>query len=242
MTSMLDISVEPYEIVGTEAADILTGSTSADVIRALGGSDIIDARDGSDTIYAGGDADIVEGGRGDDLIYGGSGDDVLAGESGADILYGEAGSDTLEGGSGEDMLYGGGGEDTISGGDKADILTGGAGADTLTGGKGDDVFHFQTVADLGDSITDFKSGKDALTFDANEFNADFDAETGQLDAQAFESVREFDLSEPATTATFVFDQATDNLYYDQVGDGEGYTLVANINDGEVDLGDILLID
>jgi len=140
------------------------------------------------------------------------------------------------------MLYGGGGNDELSGGARDDILTGGAGADTLTGGKGRDIFHYDSLNDLNDTITDFKSGSDRLSFDANAFEANYNQETGELDAADFDSVADFDPSSPETSAAFVFDQSTESLYYDLSGTGEGYTLVANIENGDLDLSDILMIE
>ena len=54
-----------------------------------------------------------------------------------EILVGGEGDDTLTGGAGDDQLFGGGGDDT---------LTGGAGADT---------FHYESIGDGVDVITDF---------------------------------------------------------------------------------------
>ena len=276
--AVIDVTVEPFEIFGTDDADIISGTGSDDIIHALGGDDVVKAGTGSDTVYAGSGADtvqgaggadilygeegedVLEGGTGEDILYGGAdadtlkgggggdvlhggtGDDVLDGGSGADILYGGEGADTLLGKGGKDELRGGVGDDVLSGGGQDDVLVGGAGADELTGGKGKDEFHFEFLEDLGDTITDFKSGSDVLTFDANQFTVDYNAETGELDPSAFASVVEFDPAQPSTSAAFVFDQETENLYYDQTGSGEGYTLVANIDDGEVDLTDILMID
>jgi Ca2+-binding RTX toxin-like protein len=260
ISTKIDVTVEPFEYVGTDDADTISASGADDVIRGLGGDDAIDAAGGSDTVYAGngddsvlgrGGADLLygeagddnlQGGSGADILYGGQGSDDLAGNAGNDEIYGDAGNDFISGGSGEDILYGGTGDDILEGGAKNDFLAGGAGADTLTGGKGNDIFHFDSMDDVGDTITDFKSGKDSLTFDADAFNANYDPDTGELDAGAFESLAEFDPGTPSSSAAFVFDQGSDNLYYDESGIGEGYTLVATVNDGDLDLSDILMID
>ena len=260
ISTEIDVTVEPFEYVGTDDADTISASAGDDVIRGLGGDDAIDAGGGSDTVYAGSGDDIVlgragadilygetgnddlKGGSGADLLYGGGGSDDLAGDAGNDEIYGDAGNDFISGGGGADILYGGTGEDILDGGAKADFLVGGAGVDTLTGGKGNDIFHYNSLDEIGDTITDFKSGKDSLTFDSSAFIADYDPDTGELDAGAFESLVEFDPGAPSSTAAFVFDQASDNLYYDQSGIGDGYTLIATVNDGDLDLSDILMID
>ena len=60
---------------------------------------------------------------------------------------------TIQGTAGRDVLVGTAGDD---------ILIGGAGADTLTGGAGTNVFVYQSIRDIGDTITDFVPGKDLL--------------------------------------------------------------------------------
>ena len=241
-SAVLEVTVEPNEIVGTEGADTLIGTNDGDVVRGLGGDDIIDTGRGDDVIYAGGGSDTVLTGTGDDTAYGEAGADVITGGSGADQLYGGSGDDVLSGDSGADMLYGGSGDDELSGGARDDTLIGGAGNDILTGGKGRDIFHYDSLDDLNDTITDFKSGSDRLSFDANAFEANYDQETGELDAADFDSVADFDPASPETSAAFVFDQSTENLFYDLSGTGEGYTLVANIENGDLDLSDILMIE
>lgn len=79
-------------------------------------------------------------------------------------ITGGSGNDAITGGTKADVLVGNAGDDTI---------TGGVGQDTLTGGTGNDVFAFavnngDTAVVSGsiamDTITDFESGKDRLSF------------------------------------------------------------------------------
>ena len=56
------------------------------------------------------------------------------------------------------------GRDVIVGTDGDDVIEGGPGADTLTGGKGRDQFVYSSMADVGDTITDFTVGEDTLVF------------------------------------------------------------------------------
>ena len=61
----------------------------------------------------------------------------------------------LSGTSGRDILIGTAGDD---------VIEGGPGADTLTGGAGRDQFVYASMADVGDTITDFTVGQDTLVF------------------------------------------------------------------------------
>ena len=108
-------------IVGTDAADVLSGTPGADVIVALGGNDLVSGGGGDDVVCAGDGADVVAGGRGNDTVLG---------QGGVDLLAGEAGDDTLAGGADLDVLAGGPGDDTLLGGPGVDLLAGGPGSDT----------------------------------------------------------------------------------------------------------------
>jgi len=92
-----------------------------------------------------------------DILTGRGGNDTLTGGAGSDRLNGSAGDDALDGGKGADQLIGGTGDDTLIGGKGGDVLVGGRGADLLTGGKGADQFVFNSPAEGGDTITDFKA-------------------------------------------------------------------------------------
>ena len=89
-------------IVGTDAAEVITGSQFPDVISTLGGKDVVTGLAGND---------VVCGGAGKDTIKGGTGRDKLLGQAGRDRLLGQAGKDKLIGGKGKDKLKGGAGKD-----------------------------------------------------------------------------------------------------------------------------------
>lgn len=76
---------------------------------------------------------------------------------------GGAGNDVLTGPSGQDnFLDGGGGRNIIMAGDGNDILIGGQGPDRLTGGGGNNIFRYDSLVDIGDTITDFTPGTDKI--------------------------------------------------------------------------------
>ena len=85
-----------------------------------------------------------------------------------------AAGDTITGTPGNDILVGGSGDDVISGGTGVDNIWGGEGVDTLTGGGGRDRFEYHSLADAGDTITDFQSGRYGDVIDlsgiAQQFN------------------------------------------------------------------------
>jgi Ca2+-binding RTX toxin-like protein len=87
MQTGLRLVANPYStglVVGTEAAETLTGAALPDTLEGRGG---------------------------DDVLVGGGGGDTLRGEDGNDTLKGEDGNDTLDGGAGVDTLIGGAGND-----------------------------------------------------------------------------------------------------------------------------------
>jgi VCBS repeat-containing protein len=134
----------------SNSADNITGGTAGQDINGNGGND---------TIYAGGGNDNVSGSNGDDVLYGQAGNDAVDGGNNNDLIYGGSGNDNpLNGAGGNDFIYGGSGNDTINGGAGADVLVGGYGSDNVTGGTENDTFKFVSLADSGDTITDFTAG------------------------------------------------------------------------------------
>ena len=107
---------QPFQLWGSDQADVLTGSPGDDRIQGMGG---------------------------DDVINGGAGDDELRGEDDCsfagcrvpdhDVLVGGDGDDALGSGAGRDDLDGGPGDDFVSASSRLGVgtLSGGAGADTL---------------------------------------------------------------------------------------------------------------
>ena len=143
------ISDELLTVIGTDAADELTGTPGHtdtmngglgnDTLIGDSGDDLLYGEEGDDTLSGGDGNDLLDGGVGDDILNGGYGTDTLAGGDGVDTMDGGYGNDTLEGGNGDDVLSGSYDNDTLYGGDGNDTLDGGYGADTLYGGDGNDV-------------------------------------------------------------------------------------------------------
>jgi Ca2+-binding RTX toxin-like protein len=153
--------------------------------------------DGNDTVVLTPYADLMRSGAGDDVVYGGKGNDSLAGGSGHDKLVGEAGDDKLFGQSGNDRLIGGSGHDKLS------------------GGAGEDKFIYDSVAQGGDTVSDFSSS-DVLMIEGGAFGLGTYA--GTLRSSNFatrsNSIVAFD-----STDRFVFNKADHTLWYDSDGKG-----------------------
>ncbi|MBP2160299.1 MULTISPECIES: S-layer family protein [Asticcacaulis] len=139
-------------------------------------------------------------------IYGNSGSNVLTGGLGNDSLFGYDGNDSLVGGNDHDRLSGGNGNDTLIGGQGNDVVGGGAGADD---------FVFSGTATNGhDHLSDFQHGLDRLVF----AGSDYGFAAGHVLTAA-----EFTVGTVAvgTGAQFVWNDATDRLYWDADGSGAG---------------------
>ena len=231
-------------IYGTTGNDEIRGTKHPDTIVGLGGRDTIDGKSGDDVIYGdyigeapeGVDAsnsenfeDDLRGGKGNDTLYGGLGDDKLDGDKGNDKLYGGDGDDRLKGDKGHDRLYGEAGDDRLDGGGGNDILVGGLGADTLKGGDGNDSFRYTSLAEGGDIVTDFRSGRDTFVFDGEDFGG-FSGATVQTQGRNFSIIGEGGQS-------INYDADTNTLYYDSGVDGEGYQTIATV-EGTVTADDI----
>ncbi|MEM9947692.1 MAG: fasciclin domain-containing protein [Cyanobacteria bacterium P01_D01_bin.36] len=114
-------------ILGSAAADLLSGDRGDDTLTGNGGEDELLGGDGRDTLLGGAQADILNGGNGTDRLEGNGGDDILLGGRGKDILIGSAdGSQLFDGGRGKDQLFLEGGTDTV-------VLRAGDGADEIFG-------------------------------------------------------------------------------------------------------------
>ncbi|MDM0025408.1 peroxidase family protein [Variovorax saccharolyticus] len=161
-----EVSTRAPDIVGTAAADILTGDGRADRIFGLGGNDQLFGLGGNDLLDGGNGNDILQGGEGNDTLLGGAGNDTLDGGSGNDTMTGGAGNDsyvvdssgdvvTEEANGGTDtvrtalaayvlganvehLTFTGSGDFVATGNELANTITGGAGNDTLDGGAGID--------------------------------------------------------------------------------------------------------
>lgn len=186
----------------------LVGSAFNDVLTGRGKS-VIEGGDGNDVLNAKGGTASYE--------QAGAGVTVSLALQGTAQDTGGAGSDTLKGFA---RLLGSGFADTLTGDAKGNVITGGAGADVLTGGAGRDTFRFASASEGGDTITDFTSGRDKLSFVASEFGA---AKAGKLKAEAF--VAGAGATAQTASQHFVFDTSTATLYYDADGNGAGQSVV-----------------
>ncbi|MBD3886032.1 choice-of-anchor L domain-containing protein [Phormidium tenue FACHB-886] len=168
-------------LFGGSGNDQMNGGLDNDGLRGGSGNDRMQGSTGKDRLEGGSGNDRLEGGRGNDLLDGGNGNDWLKGGQDQDILKGRQGNDRIDGGRGDDLLKGGNGRDVlkggagndrlagagqsdrISGGAGNDFIVGGASDDLLTGGTGRDRFVYTKFSEtLGDRITDFEVGRDAL--------------------------------------------------------------------------------
>ncbi|HSV28023.1 MAG TPA: M10 family metallopeptidase [Candidatus Omnitrophota bacterium] len=141
-----------------------------------------------------------------------------------------------------EKAVGGAAADTIIGNNAANVILGGGGADVLTGGGGADSFCFESLAQCGDTITDFLSGTDRIQLDAQAFGLS----SGILDTSRFlklgstyNGANGSGSAWSAGDAVLVFDSAG-NLYWDGNGAASGYTKVAGIQGGGVTASDIVL--
>ena len=92
-------------VIGTNAAETLTGGAAAE--QLIG-------RDGNDTINANGGADTLDGG---------AGNDNLNGAAGTDALWGGAGNDSMSGGTESDTFYWNLADRGAAGTPAADVIT-----------------------------------------------------------------------------------------------------------------------
>ena len=136
-------------LIGTAAAETLTGGHGNDTISGLGGADMLIGKDGNDTFYA--DAlDSIDAGDGYDrvfligdtgFVHGGSvwqtwtGIEEVTGTAQADVInldnpYGGQAGMLIDGGAGNDDIVATHGDDTIIGGAGDERIIGSAGNDT----------------------------------------------------------------------------------------------------------------
>lgn len=128
-------------ILGTDAADQITGGGGNDTIIGGAGADALNGGPGVDfaeysTSPSGIDASIAAGVASNDGT--GSADTFISIEG----IVGSLNSDRLVGSAVPDVLVGLGGADTIDGGAGNDLLRGGGGADQIAGGEGIDTAFY----------------------------------------------------------------------------------------------------
>jgi len=138
-----------------------------------------------DMTAKGGAGDDILNGNGSAMLIGGAGDDRYYVKGTGEHIIENAGGGTdtaivftdrytldsaVENASlrydGGGILTGNGLANVLEGGAGKDVLIGGIGADTLSGGAGRDTFVYHSVAEGGDTITDFVSGIDTIDVSA----------------------------------------------------------------------------
>ncbi|MER2626357.1 MAG: calcium-binding protein, partial [Accumulibacter sp.] len=162
---------DPNPILGTAAADSLSGGAGNDEIYGFAGNDTLNGLAGDDRLYGGTGNDRLNGGAGFDTLIGGAGDDTLDGGAITDWIggndYNRASYDastagvTVNLGAGAGIGNGTandglGGTDTlininqITGSRYADSITGSSGAsvfEQFEGGQGDDTMNGGVITD-----------------------------------------------------------------------------------------------
>lgn len=234
-------------VEGGDGDDGIILGDGNNIVRAGDGDDLILAGDGDNTIYGEDGDDEIATCLGDDQIWGGSGDDVIDACEGVNVvhggddddsilsfgsadgtsqIYGDAGDDIILTGDNAHDIFGGLGDDVIIAGNVDDLITGGEGADEITTGDGADTLFFDDVATEGaDTITDFTSGTDAVSFLASDLGgglATGGADTGTLDASRFTSGTAFTNADQR----FLFNTNDNVLYYDADGSGGAESAIA----------------
>jgi Ca2+-binding RTX toxin-like protein len=229
-----------YGVWGTDFADNITGNAGGNRLRGNAGDDTIDGGDGFD---------IAD--------YHNSPDGVVASLDEGEAQDGHGDTDTLFNIEG---LFGSTHDDTLAGNDQANLLIGNLGSDSLSGGTGADVFGYLVSADgtlvatnvvrgllVGDTLTDFDSGADAIQLSAGGFGF---AEAGFAEGVNFSVIEDaFDGTNPGDNANHAEGQATlvystedRTLYYDGNGADPGYTVLATVGPAgeQVQVGDLQL--
>jgi Ca2+-binding RTX toxin-like protein len=232
---------------GNAANNVMLGDAGSNVLDGRGGNDSLDGGGGSDVLIGGtgndrylinSEGDVAfeaqTGGQGgidtvvaavsyraavgiENIILRGDADLSIVGNRAANSISGNTGDNRLDGGSGADTISGGAGTDRLLGGTAADLLIGGRGADVMSGGDGADRFRYQALDQTGDQITDFRT-EDGFEFTARAFGGGLVA--GALNASRFVSRANDNVAQDADDR-FIFNQASDTLWFDANGSGAG---------------------
>jgi Ca2+-binding RTX toxin-like protein len=242
---------------GSNFIDILVGDFAVNAILGGGGDDWIDGTEGGDFLFGetGNDnlvshslADFLDGGEGFDLarydfadaglrayLYDATQNSGFAAGDTLTSIEGIAGShlsDDLRGDASGNVLFG------LTGND---FLIGLGGADILAGGTGFDLFHFVGIGDggaSGDIIQDFVSGTDRISVTGAFFGL---GSPGGITIDSFRFVS--GAAANLATSQFIYNGATQQLFYDQDGTGAGVqALLATLQAGAaMAAGDILVL-
>ncbi len=184
---------------GLDGNDALSGGDGNDSVLGGVGNDNLAGDLGNDTLDGGIGNDTVQGGGGDDVLLASAGNDLLDGAPSSSVASGDfdtadysawgqgitlVSSSVTKSGSETDtlrdidMIIGSGFDDSFNlnsitdadGGAGNDTFLAGSSQNTMTGGAGMDTFIFDSVSDIGssvtvfDRITDFESGIDMIDF------------------------------------------------------------------------------
>jgi ELWxxDGT repeat protein len=261
------LNVAPETITGDASNNRFVGGLGTDTLKGLGGNDQLGGERSADKLYGGSGNDILSGGAGADILSGGTGTDTASyysdlgsvkisldgsitatGTAKGDkltsienLLGTKSGDDTLVGNGGKNYIYGYSGNDTIKGRNGDDQLRGGFGADTLTGGGGNDQFIYKAPFEVGDTITDFTRG-DKFVFEGSQF--ELGTYHGPLPSGAF-AANKSGHTALLETVHFIFDQSTDQLWFDFDGSGPlEAKMVADLNGAKgfnLGFADILVV-
>jgi Ca2+-binding RTX toxin-like protein len=222
-------NVETLTFLGTRS---FTGTGNALANNILGGS-------GNDLLDGGIDAlaDRLVGGLGDDTYIVRIGDSVVEAAGGGtdtvrtdlagytlqinveNLIYTGSSAFTAAGNALNNVIVGGGGDDRISGLDGADRLEGGGGRDTLTGGLGADIFLFDAPNRTStDRVMDFSAAQgDKLAVRGS----DYGLSAGPLPVDWLETVSTTAGQATKAHAEFLFNSASQTLFWDPDGAGAG---------------------
>lgn len=202
-------------------AEVFDGGAGSDLLNFRFGSAVRVALDGSFENTGAALGDVY---TGFERVQGSSFNDVIRGSSSANQLFGQDGNDRLDGAAGNDNL------------------TGGLGTDTLAGGSGNDSFRFNSLAECGDVITDFRNvtgNDDRFVISSAGFGGGLSA--GPLPASAF-LARADNLAQDADDR-FIFRTTDQSLWFDADGNGAGArVMVADLQAGAtMTAADIILV-
>jgi serralysin len=240
---------------GNASDNLIRGGESADTLNGLGGNDTLIGLAGDDSLTGRNGANTLIGGTGNDSYFIGAADTVVenAGE-GIDTVFGTTGlsSYTLRanfenftwqlaqgaasvtgnaldnviiagsGGSSASTVSGLDGNDTLSSGNGSNIFIGGNGNDLIHGGAGADQFRYLGGEAGVDTITSFQSGVDKFALSRSYFTP----------SATVDFIQGFGLPPTTTNSTFLYDNTTGNIFYDDDGTGAFQAvLIANIGAG-----------
>jgi Ca2+-binding RTX toxin-like protein len=235
-------------LVGDLATNGLLGGAGNDWLDGFGGGDVIFGEAGNDDLIARRESDELDGGTGFDFARYDFADSGLkaylydtsqntgfaAGDTYASIegLTGSNLTDDLRGDGNQNIIYGLEGDDFIVGLGESDLLI---------GGDGQDLFHFVGIGDGGpggDAIQDFVSGQDRISVTGAFFGL---GSPGGVPIDSFRFVT--GSSANLATSQFIYNGATQQLFYDIDGTGAGVqVLLATLQAGAtMAAGDIIVI-